>query len=310
MISAPAPLAHPASDKALQMLGVRYRWGGVSERDGMDCSGFVFRSYMDATGIALPRTAVDMAKKLDKIMPHEIRAGDLVFFNTRGSTFSHVGIYLGGSLFAHSPKPGQKARIDNLADTYWLSVFDGARRPRGAAPTQAALTQALGVADKLKQPRGSDRAQRSGFPNPAALPALPANKSLAKSSARTLRLRSFSVAVPSPLPPPHTLPAGVLTLSSAPQAFPSQATQPELSIKTLPTSLASSARSGPKPLRSADKTAAKPLILAVSSINPPRSKTKSSMIMKSPPTSLIAQAEPHFDISGMAVALPSRRKKH
>lgn len=129
MLDPTISLAHPASERALSMLGVPYVWGGSSVTKGMDCSGFVLRSYQDATGLKLPRTALEMARKLSHVMPHQLRAGDLVFFNTRGRKFSHVGIYLGGSMFAHAPKPGHPSRMDSLEQSYWLSAFDGARRP-------------------------------------------------------------------------------------------------------------------------------------------------------------------------------------
>ena len=122
-------LGHPAMQKALDMLGARYVWGGTSELDGMDCSGFVWRSYQAATGLKLPRTAAEMARQLLVVRPHELHAGDLVFFNTRRKPFSHVGIYLGGGMFAHSPRAGQIARMDSLESPYWLASFDGARRP-------------------------------------------------------------------------------------------------------------------------------------------------------------------------------------
>lgn len=129
MLAARGPDPLSASGKALDMLGSRYRRGGATERSGMDCSGFVYRSWKDATGVSLPRTARAMAEELERVMPHQLRAGDLVFFNTNGSPFSHVGIYLGGALFAHAPRPGSPARIDSLEGPYWLSAFDGARRP-------------------------------------------------------------------------------------------------------------------------------------------------------------------------------------
>ena len=131
------PKNNPASDKALEMLGSNYKWGGSSEKLGMDCSGFVYRSYKDALGLELPRTASEMALKLPHILPHELKAGDLVFFNTLGRSYSHVGIYLGGFLFAHSPKTGEEARIDRLDHPYWLSVFSGARRPKVAISLNA-----------------------------------------------------------------------------------------------------------------------------------------------------------------------------
>ena len=118
-----------ASDKALDMLGSRYLRGGSTALGGMDCSGFVYRSWKDATGADLPRTARAMADVLPRVAPHRLRPGDLLFFHANGRPFGHVGIYLGGGLFAHAPRPGSPARIDNLEAPYWLSIFDGARRP-------------------------------------------------------------------------------------------------------------------------------------------------------------------------------------
>ena len=40
-----------------------------------------------------------------------MRPGDLVCFN---SPVSHVGIYLGGGKFIHSPKPGDVVKITEL----------------------------------------------------------------------------------------------------------------------------------------------------------------------------------------------------
>lgn len=156
------PLDHPASQKALQMLGSTYKWGGTSAEYGMDCSGYVWRSFKDALNVALPRTAREMAARLQKILPHELRAGDLVFFNTRGSRFSHVGIYLGGAMFAHSPRAGSEARIDNLDHPYWLAAFDGARRapiasthrpsPDDDAAHTKEIAASLGLAPRASEP--------------------------------------------------------------------------------------------------------------------------------------------------------------
>ena len=41
----------------------------------------------------------------------QLRPGDLVCFN---SPVSHVGIYLGGGKFIHSPKPGDRVKITEL----------------------------------------------------------------------------------------------------------------------------------------------------------------------------------------------------
>jgi cell wall-associated NlpC family hydrolase len=52
--------------------------------------------------------------------------GDLVFFNTSGHPFSHVGIYVGQNRFVHAPNEGGTVRIDSLISAYWgprITVF-------------------------------------------------------------------------------------------------------------------------------------------------------------------------------------------
>ncbi len=120
-------LHHPVAIKALQMLGVPYQWGGVDEDKGVDCSGFVIVAYEEA-GLDLPRTAAQIAQSLKPLPKEKLTPGDLVFFNTRGFRYSHVGVYLGQNLFAHAPRRGAVARIDDLSDRYWSARFNGARK--------------------------------------------------------------------------------------------------------------------------------------------------------------------------------------
>ena len=42
---------------ALNMIGVRYRWGGNTPDSGLDCSGFVRYVFQDTLGMALPHRA-------------------------------------------------------------------------------------------------------------------------------------------------------------------------------------------------------------------------------------------------------------
>ncbi|GAB4403284.1 MAG: hypothetical protein OHK0048_21980 [Rhodoferax sp.] len=115
-------------ERAMDLLGVRYRRGGVSEQTGFDCSGLVRNVYQQTLGLLLPRTAKEQAAETQKIDPDELKPGDLVFYNTMRRAFSHVGIYLGNGEFIHAPKPGAKVRIERMEDPYWKRRFDGARR--------------------------------------------------------------------------------------------------------------------------------------------------------------------------------------
>jgi cell wall-associated NlpC family hydrolase len=113
---------------ALNMIGVRYRWGGNTPDSGLDCSGFVRYVFQDTLGLALPRRAEEMSRVGEKVRMSELQPGDLVFFNTMRRTFSHVGIYIGDNKFVHSPSTGSTIRVDDLDDRYWETRYTGARR--------------------------------------------------------------------------------------------------------------------------------------------------------------------------------------
>lgn len=113
---------------ALNMIGVRYQWGGNSPDSGLDCSGFVRYVFRDTLGMTLPRRAEEMSQMGEKVKLTDLKPGDLVFFNTMRRTFSHVGIYIGDNKFVHSPSTGSKIRVDELDDSYWEKHFTGARR--------------------------------------------------------------------------------------------------------------------------------------------------------------------------------------
>lgn len=119
---------HPLSRQALQQLGVRYRYGGTSPSNGFDCSGLVHFTAKESLGLKLPRRSADIAGAGKGVKRQELVAGDLVFFNTLGARFSHVGIYLGGDLFVHAPSSGGVVRVENMKTPYWNQRFTAARR--------------------------------------------------------------------------------------------------------------------------------------------------------------------------------------
>ena len=130
---------------ALGLIGVDYRYGGKSPESGLDCSGLVFHAFQQVTGVSLPRTAKEMSGLGSKIKVGELKPGDLVFFNTRRFSFSHVGIYLGDNRFIHAPSRGGEVEIARLSESYWQRHFDGARRLVGVLPSlmPSVITPAL-----------------------------------------------------------------------------------------------------------------------------------------------------------------------
>ena len=119
---------------ALGFLGVPYKRGGNTFETGFDCSGFVRAMYAQTVGLILPRKAEQQAAATQQIEKSELQPGDLVFFNTLRRTFSHVGIYVGGGKFIHSPRAGSEVRVEDMQKAYWAHRFDGARR---VTPSQA-----------------------------------------------------------------------------------------------------------------------------------------------------------------------------
>lgn len=100
---------------------VKYRFGGLSKK-GIDCSGFVYLTYLDHFSIQLPRTTEQQVKKGVKVNTQaNLKAGDLVFFKT-GVRQKHVGIYLEKRTFLHvSTKKG--VIISRLDNPYWKKRY-------------------------------------------------------------------------------------------------------------------------------------------------------------------------------------------
>jgi hypothetical protein len=125
---------------AMGFVGVPYQSGGSTVETGFDCSGFVRAVYEQSIGLLLPRKAEEQAFATQKIDKHDLKPGDLVFFNTMRRAFSHVGIYVGEGKFIHSPRPGGEVRLESMALSYWQHRFDGARRVPAVASEQAGAT--------------------------------------------------------------------------------------------------------------------------------------------------------------------------
>ena len=113
--------------KAMDLVGVKYRFGGTSPETGLDCSGYVQYVFKSA-GVNLPRVSAEMGRTGESVNTGSMKPGDLVFFNTRGFANSHVGIYLGNSMFIHSPRTGRTVSVESMDISYWKTSFTGARR--------------------------------------------------------------------------------------------------------------------------------------------------------------------------------------
>jgi len=121
-------------------LGTPYLFGG-STKSGIDCSGLVYVSYLQATGIKIPRTVDSLAIWILVIPVSELEPGDLVFFDldakanpspAQGQTTvsqtavslsraDHVGIYIGDELFIHAASTGPQTGViqSSLNESGW-----------------------------------------------------------------------------------------------------------------------------------------------------------------------------------------------
>jgi Cell wall-associated hydrolases (invasion-associated proteins) len=113
---------------AFNYLNIPYKYGGNNYVSGFDCSGLVMTIYRQVANKTLPRTTASQAAATTTIKRSELEPGDLVFFNTVGRRFSHVGIYVGDNKFIHAPRTGTQVRIDSINSGYWDKRFTGARR--------------------------------------------------------------------------------------------------------------------------------------------------------------------------------------
>jgi cell wall-associated NlpC family hydrolase len=115
-------------DQLREWQGVRYREGGLSKR-GVDCSGFVYLTYLQRFGIRLPRTTRGQAAVGYRISRNQLRPGDLVFFNTGWKT-GHVGIYAGDRRFIHA-STSNGVMASSLTNPYWSRAYWKAVRVGG-----------------------------------------------------------------------------------------------------------------------------------------------------------------------------------
>lgn len=105
--------------------GTRYQYGGLSKQ-GVDCSGLVYLTYLNKLGTAIPRTTASQITTGQPVATSNLKAGDLVFFKT-SSKVRHVGIYIEDGKFLHA-STSKGVMVSRLTDYYWKDKFWLARR--------------------------------------------------------------------------------------------------------------------------------------------------------------------------------------
>ena len=113
---------------AKQFIGTPYRYGGSSP-SGFDCSGLTSYVYKHF-GVNLSHSSRAQYSQVTKVSRSELQAGDLVFFTNGGTSIGHVGIYVGGGQFIHSPSAGRSVCIESMSSGYYASHYVGGGRVR------------------------------------------------------------------------------------------------------------------------------------------------------------------------------------
>lgn len=108
---------------AAPLLGKPYVWGGQTP-EGFDCSGLIVYLFQQQ-GITIPRTVATMWNAGTSVDVPAV--GDIVFFQTEGTTVSHAGIYIGNNQFLHSGS-STGVTISAFNSPYWSARYMGAKR--------------------------------------------------------------------------------------------------------------------------------------------------------------------------------------
>lgn len=111
---------------AYQQQGKPYRWGATGP-NSFDCSGFTSYVYKNGAGITLPRVSRSQATVGTYVNRANLQPGDLVFFGS-GSRITHVGMYVGGQKFIHSPQTGDVVKVSRMDTGSYAKRLITARR--------------------------------------------------------------------------------------------------------------------------------------------------------------------------------------
>ena len=109
-------------NNAMQLIGVRYRWGASSPGVAFDCSGLTQWAWGKA-GVSIPRVSRSQFAALTRVPISQAQPGDLLFSQ---STFFHVGIYIGNGQMVQAPRTGDVVKISSVT---WTRVL-GVGRPK------------------------------------------------------------------------------------------------------------------------------------------------------------------------------------
>ena len=115
---------------ATQQIGKNYIWGAQGP-NSFDCSGLTYYVYKNAAGITLPRVSSAQSQYGNTVSKSDLKAGDLLFFDTSGSNngvVSHVGLYVGNGQMIHASSSKGKVVQTSMENSYWNNAYITAKR--------------------------------------------------------------------------------------------------------------------------------------------------------------------------------------
>ncbi|ERL64549.1 C40 family peptidase [Schleiferilactobacillus shenzhenensis] len=119
-VSTPSNSVQAVISLAKQQLGKPYVWGGKGP-SSFDCSGLMYYVFQHAAGKNIGGWTVPQESAGTQVSISNLKAGDLVFWGSRGSTY-HVGLYIGNNQYIHAPQPGQGVQIASISG-YFMPSF-------------------------------------------------------------------------------------------------------------------------------------------------------------------------------------------
>ena len=112
---------------AMQFLGYRYVWGGMSP-SGFDCSGFVNYVYQQH-GISMKRVAQDIYSYSGTLVTDgNLQPGDVLCFGWSAWSIGHVGLYIGNGKMIHAANSSSGVIISDITSGYYHNRLVGAKR--------------------------------------------------------------------------------------------------------------------------------------------------------------------------------------
>lgn len=129
----PQPTIDNVIDRAHQLLGTAYTWGGTSQEQGFDCSGLLVYLFKTEANIVIPRTTAAMHRSTAAtIKRNALQPGDAVFSGPMAVARSAMSACMWGRVNSFT----RHARARACASTRWPTITGRRTTPRPSVSTR------------------------------------------------------------------------------------------------------------------------------------------------------------------------------